>query len=59
MLCYTAICHVNPQTVKLFVQTYMILYDTIYMSLYIYIYIYSDWVCTAVMSNDVLKDLRG
>ena len=23
-----------------------------------YIY-YSDWVCTAVMSNDVMKDLRG
>ena len=21
--------------------------------------IYSDWVCTAVMSNDVMKDLRG
>ena len=20
---------------------------------------YSDWVCTAVMSNDVMKDLRG
>ena len=20
---------------------------------------YSDWVCTAVMSNDVVKDLRG
>ena len=20
---------------------------------------FSDWVCTAVMSNDVLKDLRG
>ena len=20
---------------------------------------YSDWVCTAVMSNDVIKDLRG
>ena len=23
------------------------------------IYHYSDWVCTAVMSNDVVKDLRG
>ena len=21
--------------------------------------LYSDWVCTAVMSNDVMKDLRG
>ena len=20
---------------------------------------YSDWVCTAVVSNDVMKDLRG
>ena len=20
---------------------------------------YSDWVCTAVMSNDVMKDLHG
>ena len=20
---------------------------------------YSDWVCTAVMSNDVMNDLRG
>ena len=20
---------------------------------------YSDWVCTAVISNDVMKDLRG
>ena len=20
---------------------------------------FSDWVCTAVMSNDVMKDLRG
>ena len=20
---------------------------------------YSDWACTAVMSNDVVKDLRG
>ena len=24
-----------------------------------YGYHYSDWVCTAVMSNDVMKDLRG
>ena len=23
------------------------------------IYHYSDWVCTAVMSNDVMKNLRG
>ena len=23
------------------------------------VYHYSDWVCTAVMSNDVMKDLRG
>ena len=22
------------------------------------LFLYSDWVCTAVMSNDVLKDLR-
>ena len=22
-------------------------------------HLYSDWVCTAVMSNDVVKDLRG
>ena len=22
-------------------------------------FVYSDWVCTAVMSNDVMKDLRG
>ena len=21
--------------------------------------VYSDWVCTAVLSNDVMKDLRG
>ena len=21
--------------------------------------LFSDWVCTAVMSNDVMKDLRG
>ena len=21
--------------------------------------LYSDWVCTAVMSNDLMKDLRG
>ena len=24
-----------------------------------YTSLYSDWVCTAVMSNDVMKDLRG
>ena len=23
------------------------------------IVLYCDWVCTAVMSNDVMKDLRG
>ena len=25
----------------------------------VYILHYSDWVCTAVISNDVMKDLRG
>ena len=25
----------------------------------LYVQHYSDWVCTAVMSNDVMKDLRG
>ena len=24
-----------------------------------YYYYYCDWVCTAVMSNDIMKDLRG
>ena len=29
------------------------------ISIYYISIIYSDWVCTAVMSNDVMKDLRG
>ena len=29
------------------------------MNLFKNITFYSDWVCTAVMSNDVMKDLRG
>ena len=28
------------------------------MGLYNVVYV-CDWVCTAVMSNDVMKDLRG
>ena len=27
--------------------------------LFLQVYSCSDWVCTAVISNDVMKDLRG
>ena len=43
-------------------QSYNCSHEHLYIHTYIYKYIhtyYSDWVCTAVMSNDVMKDLRG
>ena len=42
--------------------TIIIITTTTFITLAISIttyYSYSDWVCTAVMSNDVMKDLRG
>ena len=37
----------------------MMMIMTMMILIMIMIVHYSDWVCTAVMSNDVMNDLRG